>query len=149
MKKARARQVKSLATTTQPEAAEAVAAARPKTAAGSEAGRAFAIDSARLMLADRCEDILVLDLRGVSPVCDYFVIATGTSDRQMRSVGAHIEDTARQRGEKPFATAGYQEGRWIVLDYVDVVIHLFDGEYRAYYNLETLWGDCPKVEWAE
>ena len=148
MKRARARQVKSLATTKQPDADEAVAAARPKTARPTDSARASAVECARLLHDDHCADLLVLDLRGVSPVCDYFVIATGTSDRQMRAVAGHIEEEAKRRGDQPFTTAGYQEGRWIVLDYVDVVIHLFDGEYRTYYNLETLWGDCPKVDWA-
>lgn len=143
-KLARARQAKELALTNQAEAAEAM---RPTAARPVEAAQALAVDVARLMADDRCEDILVLDLRGVSPICDYFVIGTGTSDRQMRAVADHIEEMARGRGEKPYGVAGYQDGRWIVVDYVDVVIHLFDGEYRSYYNLETLWGDCPRVAW--
>ncbi len=144
-KKARAKQAKQLAVTTQADTAETV---RPKPTRATEAACKFAIEAARSMLADHCEDILVLDLRGVSPICDYFVIATGTSDRQMRAVADHIKEMAKARDEKPYGVAGYSEGRWIVMDYVDVVIHTFDAEFRAYYDLESLWGDCPTVEWA-
>lgn len=126
---------------------ERSARSEAKPARGPEAARAFAVDCARLMRDDRCEEIVVLDLRGVSPVCDFFVIGTGTSDRQMRAVVDHIKEMGRERGETPYRTAGYEEGTWIVVDYVDVVVHLFDGEQRAYYDLDSLWGDSPHVEW--
>jgi ribosome-associated protein len=98
---------------------------------------------------DRCEDVLVLDLRGLSTVCDLFVIATGTSDRQLRSVSEHIDDLGRARGERPFTRSGLDTATWIVLDYVDVVVHLFDAEHRRYYELETLWGDAPRIDWGK
>ncbi|MBN2562310.1 MAG: ribosome silencing factor [Phycisphaerae bacterium] len=144
-KQARAKQAKRLAVTTAADAADAV---RPPPSRPNEAACRFAVECARLMDADHCEDILLLDLRGVSPVCDYFLIATGTSDRQMRAVGDHIKEMGKAQNETPYGIAGYDEGAWIVLDYVDVVIHLFDAEQRAYYDLESLWGDCPNVEWA-
>jgi ribosome-associated protein len=143
-KAARARQAKQLALTAQSEAAQTV---RPPPTLRAEAARAFAVDAARLLATDRCEEIIVLDLRGISPVCDYFVIATGSSERQMRAVADHVEELAKTLGDSAFGVAGYEAGGWIVLDYVDVVIHLFDGEHRAYYNLETLWGDSPRVKW--
>ena len=130
--------------TAQTKAAETV---RPPATLRADAARAFAVDAARLMATDRCEEILVLDLRGISPVCDYFVIATGSSERQMRAVADHVEELAKSQGDSAFGVAGYEEGGWIVLDYVDVVIHVFDGEHRAYYSLETLWGDSPRVKW--
>src|SRR5262245_60445380 len=108
--------------------------------------RQFAVDSARLLSDDKCEDVIVLDLRSVSTVCDFFVIGTGTSDRQMKAVADHVEQLGRQRGERPFSTAGFDGSSWIVIDYVDVVIHLFDAEHRRFYELETLWGDAPRVE---
>lgn len=120
---------------------------RRKPARTTDTVRKFAIDSARLMEAEHCEEILVLDLRGVSPLCDYFVIGTGTSDRQMRAVADHIEKMAAERGDRPYGVAGYEEGHWVVMDYVDVMIHLFEGDYRAYYDLESLWGDSPRVKW--
>lgn len=120
---------------------------RVKPARGAEAAREFAVDCARLMHADKCEEIVVLDLRGVSPICDFFVIANGTSDRQMRAVSDHIRELGKERGEKPFGVSGYDEGTWIVVDFVDVIIHLFDGEHRAYYDLDSLWGDGGAVDW--
>ncbi|MBK8268005.1 MAG: ribosome silencing factor [Planctomycetes bacterium] len=100
---------------------------RAKPTRGSEAARQFAIDCAKLMRDDKCEEIVVMDLRGISPICDFFVIANGTSDRQMREVADHIKEMGKERGEKPYGVSGYDESTWIVVDYVDVVIHLFDG----------------------
>ena len=107
--------------------------------------KAFAAAAARLADARHCSDIVVLDLRGMSPATDYFVIATGTSDRQMRTVADEISQEAREHGLKRFGRAGYEQGRWILLDFVDVVIHIFDREYRQYYDLELLWGDAEKL----
>lgn len=120
---------------------------RPKPSRGSDAAKQFAIDCARLLRDDKCEEIVVLDLRGISPICDFFVIANGTSDRQMRAVTDHLKEMGKERGEKPYGVSGYDESTWIVVDYVDVIIHLFDGEHRAYYDLESLWGDSEKVDW--
>jgi len=108
----------------------------------------FACDIGKLLSDDKCEDIIVLDLRAISSVCDYFVIATGTSERQMRAVIEHIEELGRQRSEKPFSRAGLEGSSWMIIDYVDVVVHLFDAHHRSYYELETLWGDAPRVDWA-
>jgi len=115
-------------------------------AAAAKACR-LAIDAAQVAHLDKCEDILVYDVRTLSSICDYMVIATGTSDRQMRAVADHIESAARRLGDKPFRTAGIQQASWIVLDFVDVVIHLFDPDARRYYDLELLWGDAPQVKW--
>lgn len=122
-------------------------ALRQRLARAAYAARQYAIDAARLICDEKCEDIIVLDLRGVSTICDYFVIATGTSDRQMRAVADHLRELGKTRGEEPYSVSGYDEGAWIVVDYVDVVVHLFDTEKRSYYDLEALWGDCPRVEW--
>jgi ribosome-associated protein len=92
-----------------------------------------------------CSDIVVLDLGGKSPATDYFVIATGTSDRQMRTVADEVSEEARKHGLQRFGRAGYEQGRWILLDFIDVVIHIFDRQYREYYDLELLWGDAKKL----
>ena len=98
------------------------------------------------MAAERhCSDIVVLNLKDISPATDYFVIATGTSDRQMRTVCDEICEAAKKRGLQRFGLAGYEQARWILLDFVDVVIHIFDSEYRDYYDLELLWGDAEKL----
>lgn len=101
--------------------------------------------AARLAAERHCTDIVVLDLTGISPATDYFVIATGTSNRQMRSVADEICQAAREQGQQRFGRAGYDQGRWILLDFVDVVIHIFDAEYRDYYDLELLWGDAERL----
>ncbi|MEE8171251.1 MAG: ribosome silencing factor, partial [Phycisphaerae bacterium] len=126
---------------------QAPAASAPVSPRDAVAARRLAIESARTAEDDKCDDVIVLDLRGRSPICDYFVIATGTSDRQLKAVSEHIEEMARGRGEKPFGVSGLRDGAWIVLDYVNVVIHLFEPDLRRYYDLEMLWGDGPRVRW--
>ena len=107
----------------------------------------LALVAARLAHETHCTDIIILDLKGVSPATDYFVIVTGTSDRQMRTIADEISVAARKMGFKCFGRAGYEQGRWILLDFIDVVVHIFDTEYRDYYDLEMLWGDAKRVKW--
>ncbi len=107
--------------------------------------RAFALAAAKVAAERHCSNIVVLDLKGKSPATDYFVIATGTSDRQMRTVADEICEAAKGRGLQRFGRAGYEQARWVLLDFVDVVIHIFDSEYRAYYDLELLWGDAENL----
>ena len=113
----------------------------------NEKTRAFALDAARVAAGRHCSDIVVLDLKGKSPATDYFVIATGTSNRQMRAVADEICEAAKEQGQQRFGRAGYEQARWILLDFVDVVIHIFDKEYREYYDLELLWGDAERLTW--
>ena len=105
----------------------------------------FALEAAKVAAGRHCEDIVVLDLKGISPATDYFVIATGTSDRQMRTVADEVSELARKNGFSRFGRAGYEQARWILLDFIDVVIHIFDSEYRDYYDLELLWGDAKRL----
>ena len=105
----------------------------------------FALVAAKLAGERHCTDIVVMDLTGVSPATDYFVIATGTSDRQIRAVADEICQEAKAQNVQRFGRAGYEQARWILLDFVDVVIHLFDAEYRDYYDLELLWGDAERL----
>ncbi len=111
----------------------------------ADGAKAFALAAAKVAAERHCSDITVLDLRGKSPATDYFVIATGTSNRQMRTVADEICESAREQGLQRFGRAGYEQARWILLDYVDVVIHIFDSEYRNYYDLELLWGDADRL----
>lgn len=76
---------------------------------------------------------------------DFFVVATGTSSRQLRTVADHIKEKGKELGSARFGIEGYETGRWVLLDYVDCVIHVFDAETRSYYDLELLWGDAPKL----
>ncbi len=109
--------------------------------------RQLAIEAARIAHDRHGEDIVVLDLHGISPVADYFVIFTGTSGRQMSAVGEEIADTAAKVGHKAFHVAGRDSGQWVLLDFFDVVVHIFDEEHRQYYDLELIWGDAPRLRW--
>jgi len=92
------------------------------------------------------EDVVILDMRDQTTWFDYFVIATGTSRRQLHAMSETIDHKLEDDlGDRRMGIEGYQESRWIVLDYGTVVIHLFDAETRAYYSLETLWGDAQRV----
>jgi ribosome-associated protein len=107
----------------------------------------FALEIAQLADDAKCENVVVLDVRGISPIADFTVIATGTSARQMRGVAEAVREYARKLGQLPFGYAGQDGGVWIVLDFVDVVFHVFDCSHRDYYDLELLWGDAPRLEW--
>jgi ribosome-associated protein len=112
-----------------------------------EKSEAFAIEVAQLVRDDKCEDVVVLDVRGKSPVTDYIVIGSGTSDRQMRSVLNHVEDLAATQGNQCVRRSIDERATWILADFVDVVVHLFEPNTRAHYDLEMLWGDAKKVAW--
>jgi ribosome-associated protein len=112
-------------------------------------GLDFAVQVARLAADNRAEDVVILDLRNLSAIADFFVIATGTSDRQMRAIAQQVEDYGRTVGQRVYGRSGLENATWVLVDYVDVVLHLFDAERRQYYDLELLWGDAPRVEWQE
>jgi ribosome-associated protein len=102
-------------------------------------------------LADgsHCKDVVILDVRGISPVTDFFVLATGSSGRQMRSVAVEIEELGEPRNFKSFGRNGHEGESWVLTDFVDVVLHIFSPTTRSYYDLDGLWGDAPRVEWRE
>ncbi len=109
--------------------------------------RKLAIEMARVAHDSNCQDVVVLDLREVSPVTDYFVIATGTSGRQMRSAADDMGVLAKKLGSPLWQAAGLEGEDWMVLDFVDVVVHLFDQAHRKYYDLELIWGGSPRLRW--
>lgn len=109
--------------------------------------RGFAIEAARLISDLHCEDVIIIDVRSLSDVTDYLVLATGTSDVQIRSLGHAVEDLARQHGLSRFGRDADARAAWLALDFIDVVVHLFDQQARAHYDLEMLWGDAPRVPW--
>lgn len=95
---------------------------------------------------NRGRDIVVLDMRELTPVFDYFVIASGTSRRQLHAISEEIDDVMeKKQGDRRLGIEGYEESRWILLDYGDVVIHLFEPETRAYYAIEQLWSRAKRV----
>lgn len=107
--------------------------------------RRFAVETARIMRDDHASEVVVLDLRGLTTIADFFVIGTGTSDRQMRAIIDHIDERAKRLNYNRYGLSGYEDAHWILADYVDVVVHVFTAESRAYYDLELLWGDAVRI----
>ena len=109
--------------------------------------RRVAITMARAVADARCDDVMVIDVTGLSQLTDYIVLASGTSDRQMRSAAQDAEDAVKDLGEAIFGVTSDTGAHWIVVDLVDVVLHLFDPAARAHYDLESLWGDGERIKW--
>lgn len=107
----------------------------------------FACFAARLVADSRFEQVIVIDVRGQCQVTDFFVIATGTSDRQLASVAADVKELAKQEDQGLFRSHAGDGSGWVVVDCIDVVAHLFTAEQRAYYDLESLWGDGKVIDW--
>jgi ribosome-associated protein len=99
--------------------------------------------AARLALEKKARDILILDLHGLTSATDRFVVASADSQTQVKAVADHILAKLGEEGEKAWHVEGLEGRSWVLLDYVHVVIHVFHGETRDYYGLETLWGDAP------
>ncbi len=122
------------------EAAGAVESVQPS----ASLTRARAI--AKLAADSQATDVMILDLRKRTALFDFFIVATGKSGRQLRAIADEVDDLLqKQLGEKRLHIDGYQDSRWIVLDYGDLVIHLFDREMRDFYRIEDLWSDAPRV----
>lgn len=96
---------------------------------------------ARIISDKKGEDIVVFDLREISPITDFFVIATGLSDIHNKTIAEHLTEYA-----PPYHTEGLEGGGWILLDYIDVIVHIFSKEAREFYGLERLWGDAPQIK---
>lgn len=90
-------------------------------------------------------DVTVLDLRGLSSATDYFLIVTGTSDMHVRSIANHIMDEMKKADVRPDHVEGVRSGRWVLIDYIDFVVHVFHPAARDFYQLERLWGDAPAL----
>lgn len=116
-------------------------------AGGVMAAGDFAVEAARMCRDDHCEDVVLMDVRAVSAVTDYIVVASGTSDRQMRSVQRHVEELGASLGNPAVRTSSDDRATWLIADFVDVVVHLFEPGTRSHYDLEMLWGDAPRVAW--
>jgi len=106
--------------------------------------RALAV--ARAGLDKKAEDVLVLDLRGLTSYADYFVVMTADSERQAGAIADHVDERLKAEGATKVGVEGYESGRWILVDYGDVVAHVLSREARAFYDLEGLWADAPRVK---
>jgi ribosome-associated protein len=108
----------------------------------------LAVAAARTADENRGRDIVVLDLRKLTSVFDYFVIATGTSRRQLHAMSEEIDRTLQEElHDERLGIEGYAESRWILLDYGSVVIHIFDEPTRKYFALEELWAEASRIDW--
>ena len=126
--------------------AQAASKAESKAESRPDHARKRALAAARVAEETRGTDVQVLDLRGLTDVFDYFVLATGASRRQLHAMADEIEMVMKKEmHDTRRGSEGYEEGRWIVLDYGDVVVHLFDAESREYWDLEHLWSGCKSV----
>ena len=105
-----------------------------------------AILCARAALDHKAIDLAILEVKKLSSFADYFVISSGSSDRQVQAIASHVEEKLGKQGLHPLGIEGKREGRWVLLDYGDVVIHIFYQPIREFYDLERLWSDAPKVE---
>jgi ribosome-associated protein len=112
-----------------------------------ETTRAFAINVARALADDKCTDLVVLDVRNLSSLSDYIVVGSGTSDRQMHFSIKNIVEMANSQGHQVVRTSSDDRKTWLIADFVDVIVHLFEPNTRAHYDIEMLWGDAPRLEW--
>ena len=94
----------------------------------------------------KVNDVVGLDVREISSLADTFIIATGTSDRHVRAVADSIEAALKAHGEPPMGIEGYAEGRWVLIDCDDTIVHIFQQEIRDHYDLERLWSDAPALK---
>ena len=99
----------------------------------------------QLALERKAQDVVVLDLRGISSATDYFVLASGTSDIQVKAISDHVLEELKKEGERPAHIEGQESGRWVLMDYIDFVVHIFLEEKRSFYRIERLWGDAPRL----
>lgn len=101
--------------------------------------------AAELTLEKKCEEVRILDVRELTTMTDFFVIATADSDRKAKAAAEHVLDELREEGERPHNIEGMETMRWVLLDYVDVVVHIFMPEDRRFYDLESLWSDAKVI----
>ena len=109
--------------------------------------REIAVTAARAAAAKQAVDVTILDVHGLIVITDYFVICSGQTDRQIKTLVEEVEKAVREIGEKPIRREGDTDSRWVLLDYIDVVVHVFAQEEREYYDLERLWRDAPRLAW--
>jgi ribosome-associated protein len=116
---------------------------------GTDESRELAVAAARAAATKQASGVVILDVRELIVITDHFVIASGSTERQVKTIVEEVQKALRTRGVRPVRTEGEVEARWVLLDYVDVVVHVFAEMERDYYDLERLWRDAPRVAWEE
>ena len=119
-----------------------------QTPGASQRSTEIALVAAQAMDDKNGEDILILDVSGLLVVTDVFLLASGTSTRHVRSLMDDAEFALRGMDRRPIRREGAEYGEWVLLDYGDMVIHVFEKETRSYYDLERLWADAPQIEFS-
>lgn len=109
----------------------------------------LAATCAQLLDDKLADDILVMEVRELTSIGEYFIVATGRNARHLRALSREIEDAVEGAGKEPLGVEGLPESGWILVDLGDVVIHLFDAERRDLYQIEVLWGDAPREDWKQ
>ena len=104
---------------------------------------------ARVAVENKGRDICVLDMRGIIPLYDFFVLVSGQSRRQVHTLTEEIDAALQEQGDTRLGIEGYEASKWVVQDYGDVVVHVFNPDTREYYALEELWADAPRVDWEQ
>lgn len=99
-----------------------------------------------LTLERKAAEVVVLDLRGISSATDFFVVASGNSDIHVRAIADYVIDELKKEGVRPGHVEGKESGRWVLIDYIDFVVHVFHPTARSFYQLETLWGDAETID---
>ncbi|MCB0952864.1 MAG: ribosome silencing factor [Microthrixaceae bacterium] len=117
---------------------------------GAAAATRLAVVAARAADDKLASDIVVLDVADAIGICDHFVLATASNERQVKAIVDGVEERVRlELDERPIADEGRGARRWVVLDYGDVVVHVFHSDERAYYRLDRLYGDCSRTDWTQ
>lgn len=119
--------------------------ARASSDRPSDPIRDQALACARAALEKKAADVAMLDVRDLTSLADWFVIASGRSDTQVRAIAEAVEEACRQLGRRPLAVEGLRHGQWVLLDYGDVVVHVFYSPLREFYDLERLWSRAPRL----
>ncbi len=109
-------------------------------------GEALAQAAAELSLTKKATDVRILDLRDVTTMADFFVVCSADSDTQVRAIADAVLEGLKDEDVRPYHKEGYENLQWVLLDYVDVVVHVFHRDARTFYNLEKLWGDAKVTE---
>ena len=117
--------------------------AEPRPASEAEDLPIVVVQAAESALDRKAEGVLALDLRGISSATDFFVMATGNSDVQVKAIARHVMEVLAKEGVRPLHVEGMDRARWILLDFVDFVVHILHPSAREFYQLELLWGDAP------
>ena len=107
----------------------------------------IAITCAKIADEKKARDIVILDVDKISSITDYFVICSAINERQLHAIADEIDKQMKKISVMKFGMEGYREAKWVLIDYGDFIVHIFEKEIRGYYDLELLWGDAPKIEW--